>query len=145
MMAGCVFVLPPSLPPSLPLALPSIFAGTGNDTELLLQMREKRNSLKTGGVTQDHIKQVEGSEDARALHGKLNLKAKSEEKNENIAKRLSVELGAQLCIPVSFSRDGASELSDKDSKNVTVNFLHGILGATPKLLVSGNRAPSATK
>ena len=112
-------------------------------------MYETRNRLalaQAGGVTrQDHIEKLEKSEDARALHGKLNLKAESEKENENIAKRLSVDLGAQICIPVSFPRDGASELSDKESKNVTVNFLHSIFGATPKLLVSGNRAPSATK
>jgi hypothetical protein len=101
-------------------------------------MYETRKGLQAGGVTPDHIEKLEKSEDARALHGKLNLKAEREETNENIAKSLSVELGAQLCIPVSFPRDGASKLGDKDSQNVTVNFLHSMLGATPKILVSGN-------
>jgi hypothetical protein len=103
-------------------------------------MYETRNSLKAGGVTQDHIEELGESEDARAraLHGKWDLKTKSEEANENIAKRLSVDLGAQLCTSVSFPRDGASELSNKDSKNVTVNFVNG-------MLVSGNRAPSAIR
>jgi hypothetical protein len=95
-------------------------------------------------VTLGHIAvlSIGRSEDGRAHHGKWNLKTKSEKTNEYIAKALSVDLGAQLCIPVSFPRDGASKLSDGGSKNVTVNFLNG---STPAMLVSGNRASSATK
>jgi hypothetical protein len=75
-------------------------------------------------------------------HVKLNLKAKNEKTNENIAKGMSVDLSAQICCtPVTFSRDGASELIDGGSKtNDTVNFLNGELGNTPVMLVSGNWA-----